>query len=160
MSIHRIIIIITILFLAGCSATGPKYTELHKQPLDGKSEIVIYRLSQFAASGGCYRVKVDDKQIGILANGGYVRKIVEPGSHKVSIVLRSGLDLVIETKPNETNYIQYNIGVSGMSAFPIGTIAVVNMDWDVSLVDVPKNQGLNTVSNLRQSLKTNTCMSE
>ena len=157
---YRPMLIIATFLLSACSATGPKYSELQKQPLDGKSEIVVYRLSQLAASGGCYRVKVDGVQVGILANGGYVRKIVDPGNHKVSIMLREGLDLEINTQPNETNYIQYNIGVSGMSAFPIGTISVVNMEWDVSLVDTPKDYGLKTVSSLRQSLKSHTCMSE
>ena len=155
-----IVLIFVVILLSACSATGPKYSALPKQPLNGKSEIVVYRLSQLAASGGCYRVNVDGESIGILANGGYVRRIVEPGSHKISIVLREGLDLDIDTKPDETNYIQYDIGVNSMSAFPIGTISVVNIAWDVSLVDTPKDYGLNTVNNLRQSLKTHTCMSE
>lgn len=129
-------------------------------PLDGKSAIVVYRLSQLAASGGCYRVDIDDSHIGILANGGYLRQVVEPGKHKVSIVLRESLDLEIETKPNETNYIQYNIGLQSMSAFPAGTLFVVNADWNVSLVDMQKEYGERIVSNLRQSLKTHTCMSE
>ena len=160
MSIFRILIVTSLLFLSACSATGPRYSELPEEPLEGKSEIVVYRLSQLAASGGCYRVSIDDTPIGILANGGYVRKIVPPGKHKVSIILKDSLDLEIEAKPNETNYIQYNIGLGGMSAFPVGTLSVVNMDWNVSLVDVPKDHGKKTVSNLRQSLKTHTCMSE
>ena len=149
-----------IFLLSACSASGPRYSELPKEPLNGRAEIIVYRLSQIAASGGCYRVEIDDSRIGILANGGYLRQIVEPGKHKVSIVLREDLDLEIETKPNETNYIQYNIGLAGMSAFPLGTLSVVNMDWNVSLVDTPKDHGLKTVRNLRQSLKTHTCMSE
>lgn len=104
LSVFRITIIAMIFLLSACSASGPRYSELPKEPLNGRAEIIVYRLSQIAASGGCYRVEIDDSRIGILANGGYLRQIVEPGKHKVSIVLREDLDLEIETKPNETNY--------------------------------------------------------
>jgi len=149
-----------LVILTGCSASGIKYQDLVQTELNGQSEIIVYRKSQLAASGGCYRVNVDGKEIGILANGGYLRKTVDPGKHTVSIVLRKGLDLEVETIKDTKSYIEYTIGVSNMSVFPIGTISVVNMGWDVALVDTPKDHGLKTVMNLRESLKTHTCMSE
>ena len=147
------------IFLSACSASGIKYSEIVQTELNGQSEIIVFRKSQLAASGGCYRINVDGKEIGILANGGYLRKMVEPGKHVVSISLKE-LDFEIETIENTKSFVEYNIGLNGMSAFPIGVISVVSMDWNVAFVDTPKDYGLKAVSNLRESLKTHTCMSE
>lgn len=156
----RIFSVLLVMSIVGCSATGPRYHELDKKPLNGKSEIVVYRIKQFGASGGCYRVIINDEQIGILASGGYLRAIVDPGKYSIWTSAAEDILLEVETKPDQVNYIQLNIGVAGVSAFSVGYASVVNMNWNVSLVDVPKEYGLEAVSNLRQSLKTHTCMSK
>lgn len=146
--------------LCGCSATGQKYSELAPVVSTGKSELVIYRKSQIAASGGCYRIKVDGKEVGILANGGYLRKFVEPGKHIVTAVIGKDLDLEIQTTENSQNFILLSIGLSGISGFPVGTVSVVNASWNVGLVDTPKDFGVKAVQELRESTTTNTCMSK
>ena len=51
------------IFLSACSASGIKYSEIVQTELNGQSEIIVFRKSQLAASGGCYRINVDGKEI-------------------------------------------------------------------------------------------------
>ena len=156
----NVLIIFLVAFVCGCSATGQKYSELAPVVTGGKSEIVIYRKSQMAASGGCYRVKLDGEQIGILQNGGYLRKFVEPGKHTITAVIEKDLNIEIETKENSQNFIFLNIGLAGLSAFPIGTVSVVNASWNVALIDTPQEFGAKAVQELRESTTLSTCMSK
>ena len=143
-----VLIVFFTIILSACSASGIKYSEIVQTELNGQSEIIVFRKSQFAASGGCYRINVDGKEIGILANGGYLRKRVAPGKHVVSIT-QQDLALEIETKQNMKSFVEYNIGLNGMSVLPIGVISAVSMDWNVAFVDTPKDYGLQAVSTLR-----------
>lgn len=78
------LLLVSIVALQGCSATGPKFTNVANVDT-GESLIYIYRNSAFLKALTYPFVYVDGKEIGPLRNGGYLKSVVEPGEHEVVI---------------------------------------------------------------------------
>lgn len=71
--------------LSGCvSATGPSFKEVTTTP-SNKSLIYIYRPDYFRGCGLRYPVFIDNQQIGLLSNRGYLYSEVEPGQHTIKV---------------------------------------------------------------------------
>ena len=69
--------------LTGCGALGPKFKPTQIEP--GKGIIYIYRPGQpYPADAMPYVVMIDEQDVGVLKNKGYLFKQVAPGRHIVS----------------------------------------------------------------------------
>lgn len=81
--------VLSVLFITGCVATGPKFTRESLAELTGnQSQIFIMRQSQFMEGGTYPLVFVDGKEAGELMNGSYLVVNTAPGEHEV--VVESG----------------------------------------------------------------------
>lgn len=72
--------------LFACAATGVRYTDIPPVQGEGKAQVVIFRESNFSGGGACYQTFLDDKSLGFLANGGFLRETINAGEHKVSLL--------------------------------------------------------------------------
>ena len=82
----------------------------------------------------------------------------QPSKHSITAVIENDLNIEIETKENSQHFIFLSIGLAGVSAFPVGTVSVVDASWSVGLFDTPKEFGKNAVQELRESTTASTCM--
>ena len=101
---RRICILLSIIFLTGCSASGLKFTESKFTQNPKQTEIYIFRLNKFVAAGSCYEIGLNENVIGVLGNGGFIRKEVSPGESIISVPMTddSNLALKFDGKKNET----------------------------------------------------------
>jgi hypothetical protein len=108
-----------ILILAGCAAGGEKYREMPSSANAGKSQMVLFRKSQFANGGQCFVVKVDGAEIGTLSNGGYLRAWVTPGPHRVTmrvrVVTRDEIYLDWNAEADGTKFFEYAVSNRGVA---------------------------------------------
>lgn len=77
--------VLALLILAGCTATGPKFSEYNAglKPEPGKALIYVYRVStQMKGSGGTTPIVAGGQLIGELHTGGYLTHQMEPGMHQ------------------------------------------------------------------------------
>ena len=148
---------LSLVFLFGCSATGEKYSSSQVSLQNGNSEIVIYREGKLSASGSDFCVKIGDESFGVLKNGGYLRTSLAPGKHTISLPFSNELEIELEVKEGETEYVEFTIGLSSLYVIPIGTIASVSMSWDMSLVNTSANYSLEKLVKLRESEYSNNC---
>lgn len=70
--------------LAGCGATGAKFSEI-KSPPSSTGAIYVYRLSNFVAGASAPILVIDGKEVANLRNGGYIRRELAPGHHVVEL---------------------------------------------------------------------------
>ncbi|WP_111979540.1 DUF2846 domain-containing protein [Algibacillus agarilyticus] len=79
-----IILISTALFLLGCNATGPKFTEL--ESLDtNQAKVYVYRPWAMLDGAAAPTVQVDGSDRFDLSNGGYEIITLTPGIHKLTV---------------------------------------------------------------------------
>ena len=73
-----------LVLLAGCAANGPKYTnsiDISKE----KGNLYIYRPYALLSGGLSANVFVDDKLMGTLKNGGYIKLSLTSGGHSIRV---------------------------------------------------------------------------
>ncbi len=88
--------IVMLLAVSGC-ATGPTFSGL--EPVSpGKSQIYFLRAGMLFGSGMTFDLLVDDKQVGTLANGGFIPVAVSPGRH----VLSAQTSMIVRTAERKT----------------------------------------------------------
>ncbi len=146
------------ILITGCSATGPKYSELEATDLREKSEIIIFRESKLGAAGSSFCVTINNKPIGILKNGGFLRASVEPGNNLISMPLNNDkLELDIKSRIANSTFVEFTIGLADMLVLPIGTITSINMSWDMSLRVTPEEYGLTKLNKIHESDYINVC---
>lgn len=146
-----------LLLLFGCSATGTKFRELVPAKLNGMSEIIIYHESKIVASGSSFCTKVNGESIGTLENGGYLRAEVGPGNQNISMPFSKELSVKFESKPDQTRYIEFTVGLSGLRILPIGTIIAVSTSWNMALVVTDEAYSKGELSGLRESTRSSDC---
>ena len=148
-------------FLCSCSATGPRYSEIPEVNLSGKSEIIIFRESKFVASVSKYCINIDGKTIGVLSNGGFLRVVVEHGSHLISIpsIIRKSppTELQIETTENGKTYLLHSIDLASMFVIPIGNFTAISSSWDKKLAEMPEEYWLANSAKFREAKNTDVC---
>jgi hypothetical protein len=78
-----LLIALLIPLLAGCFASGPKFSSITLR--DDQAVVFVYRPSrnQMGSTVGL-NIKVDGKSIGTLLDNGYLQEIITPGKHEVS----------------------------------------------------------------------------
>lgn len=114
--------------LAGCAATGPKYSGV-PEPTPGHGTLVVYRIKQALNSGGWTRIRVDGKTGDkSLKCGGYAVYSLAPGPHEVkfpySILWPWGCKWTANILPGENLYYRVGFGLDG--AQKVGATFVVN----------------------------------
>jgi hypothetical protein len=72
------------LIAGGCAATGERFTGL-QSPSSSEALLVLYRLDLFRAGGNSLKVFVDDKEIGILRNAGWISARIAPGHRSITV---------------------------------------------------------------------------
>lgn len=146
-----------VFLITACAANGPRYNDTSAMTLAGQSEIVVYRKKQFAASASCYRIRIDGELLGSLESGSYLKKMVPAGQHTVSVDLGDGISLPIKTTENAKNYILLDMSIKDVSTFGVGTAHIVDLNWNVGLIDVPSDMAIPIVTMLNGS---STCVFE
>mgnify|MGYP000448132402 CR=1 FL=1 len=90
------------ILLSGCSAKGPVYETAPQQSLTNQSEVILFRIKKFAASGSAPCTKVNGNSYGLLKNSGFLRIPVNPGSNVISMPLDDVLTITLDTAPKTT----------------------------------------------------------
>lgn len=156
----KFVLLLVVISLCGCAAKGAFYKDVRTQAMNGKSSITIFRKKQFADGGSCYTVWVDGKSVGVLGNGGFIEVLLEPGEHVVTIPHLDGKILRSEAvlAENQAYYVEYNSRATGVSAIPIGSMAVTSVSFNFALSPVPETYALGLLEGLRDSSKKVSCM--
>jgi hypothetical protein len=115
--IYLSLIVLLLIFLQGCSATGPKFSSVSYV---GPNEtlIYVYRNSAFLKGGTYPFVYIDGEEIGPLKNGGYVKASVPPGEHRVTIDgqifpgdwMQKPINLYVKTSSEKPTFIKLWLG--------------------------------------------------
>ncbi|MDF2367822.1 DUF2846 domain-containing protein [Sneathiella sp.] len=98
------------LILVGCTATGPKFSELNAglKPEPGKALVYVYRIStQMKGSGGTTPFVAGGQLVGELHTGGYLTHQMEPGIHKFHTDgMYVDQEFLLEVVEGETYYLK------------------------------------------------------
>ena len=78
-------VMVALVLLAGCSATGPAFQEAATTPKD-KATVYVYRPSSLVNSGNAPNLFVNEVDHGPLWNAGYIPLSLPPG--EISVVLK------------------------------------------------------------------------
>lgn len=120
------------LLLSGCIASGPSFQPEAFVP-PNKSVVYAYRPMALVAIGECWRVYVDETQLGCINAGGYFRYELEPGRHTMGKKSAIGgpmhHPLEIETQGGKSYFVK----------------VVVN-----DMANIPENQALLEIGKTRQ----------
>jgi len=129
--------VLSLILLSGCSASGPMYKPSEISS-DKNAMIYVYRPSQFVNGGGYPEIKINNKSIGPLKNGGYLYKEVEAGKYTV---LSEGnimnwnfpdINVPVILKQGETAYLRL-LSSASTSAI-VGSMVYMGRDSNLHLV--------------------------
>ena len=110
---NRICFLITLVFLTGCAASGPPFTNEDSNDVN-KSTVYIYRVSDKFQQAGWPNIFVNGEKVFALKNGGYGVLYIQKGKYSIEArgsmlttnwVLDDGI-IELNAAPNETYYIQ------------------------------------------------------
>lgn len=156
----KIYLLLITFLLTACAAGGQLYKEIQQPNLEGKSSVVVFRKKQFADGGSCYTVYVDNKPVGVWGNGGFIRVILAPGEHKISIPHMNGNTLAANANlvANQQAYLEYNSVLTGVNVIPLGTAAIANTSFNFALTPVSEDYADTLLPNLKDSSTKVSCM--
>ena len=117
---------IGVLVLSGCAATGERFSGL-RPPSSGDAQIVLYRPDLFRAGGSSLKVYVDDRELGVLRNAGWLASRVDPGERSITIDQRfefgKKTSMPIVAKAGETAVIRVLPGgMTGVFVLPVAPV--------------------------------------
>ena len=78
--IRGLLITAALAFLSSCGAGGAKFSGLEK-PAKDTAQVYFYRPSSFLQSGNYPNIIINDKKIGELKTGGYLKVVLPEGEH-------------------------------------------------------------------------------
>jgi hypothetical protein len=79
-----LIAMLFVLLISGCAASGPKYLAETDASVDS-GNLVVYRPYRFTSGGAYANVYIDEKKVGVLKNGGYLKLGVGSGAHTLRV---------------------------------------------------------------------------
>jgi len=152
--------IICFVLLVGCGARGPAYSEMATVELNNKSAIIVFRKDQFVDGGSCYGVRINGKEIGVLANGGFLRVLVEPGQNDILIphVNDKKLNIAVTAELGKTTYVEYSSLLEDIYIIPVGSFAATNARFHNTLAQVKSEYAISELQNLKDSSGKPSCM--
>jgi hypothetical protein len=71
-------------FLSGCAATGQNFPGF-RTPSGESALIVVYRPDLFRAGGQAVKIAVDEQEVGVLRNAGWISIPVSPGERAIKL---------------------------------------------------------------------------
>lgn len=154
---RKVVLVVLIFVLTGCAASGAYFRSDSVKNLGEKSEIIVYRMGKVSASGSNFCTKINGDSLGVLQNGGFLRKKLEPGTHTVTMPWDESLTIEVSTEPGKVSYVEFTIGLDGMGVLPIGTVTAVSMSWNMALISKKPAESLRALSTLRESTYSTTC---
>lgn len=117
------LLMIGMLTITGCVASGPKFS--YVEPADSSSTIYIYRPYSFVGSAASPNIYFDGSKQGRLDTGGYIPIVTSPGDHEI-VVGRLGSDnpnwgpdnftMPITIVQNSEYFLRFETDSSGASA--------------------------------------------
>ncbi|MDQ7048848.1 MAG: hypothetical protein Q9M92_04605 [Enterobacterales bacterium] len=114
------------------------------------SEVVILRPSQFAAGATAYCVLIDNQSLGYLSNGGYLKILLTPGIHRISMP-DLHTDLKITTENNKISFVLFNVNLNYIAPIQTGSQLLVDSNWSTGLKVLSEKEGLRMVKQLREA---------
>lgn len=152
-----IILVAICVISTGCASGGALYSDKPFTDSSSSAQIIIFRKHQFTGGGACYKVLLDKKDSGVLANGGFIVFDVEPGFHRLS-VQDEKLGLDINAEAGKRHYVEYSISLSELGAMPVGTATSVTIGFDFYLAHVTSTYAMQMLPKLKDSSVKFTCM--
>lgn len=124
------LIIVCLIALSGCSASGPAYSQYQSQEANS-SVVYIYRPSKSVNCCVAPAVYIDGQKKNSLKNGGYVVYELEPGAHVVAVGDgKYGFeksDLQLDLSAGESYYLKWVIGpLENFSELVLASVAGVS----------------------------------
>ncbi len=117
MRVSIIGLLVGLLFVGGCATLGPVYQKVEKIP-DNMGLVYIYRPSSFIGGGVSYDVKVGERVITTLYNGGYYPYFAKPGELELWARTEAKSSVTLDVKPGETYYVKGTVGVGFLVGRP------------------------------------------
>lgn len=120
----KLTVALTLLMLAllsGCTSLGPIYQKVDTLPED-KGLVYIYRPNSFVGGGVSYDVKVGEKPIMTLYNGGYYPYFSSPGEVEFWAKSESRSAVTIDVETGKTYFLKGTVGVGFLVGRPHLTI--------------------------------------
>ncbi len=153
--IKRIIVLLGIVFLTSCAASGPKFQE--KTITNATNAIIyVYRPSKTVNCCVAPKVYLNKVPTADLKNGGYIAVEVPAGKHEVTVGDGSyGFTpekLMLSLNSGESVYLKWVIG--GLTQFDImavGNVAVGTSAREYFLLQFPKEKAIIEISELKLS---------
>jgi hypothetical protein len=102
--------IVCIILISGCATLGPKFAKIEKVP-DGTALVYIYRPSSIMGMTVSYDVKVGEKVIATLHDGGYFPYYVKPGELELWAKTETRAAVTLRVKAGEVHYVKGTVGV-------------------------------------------------
>ena len=109
---RSILSVLAFVILAGCTATGPTFSEQSSatpdlKPEPGKALVYVYRLDQFRGSGVTSPFLDNGQQVGSLNRGGYITFQTDPGMHEFRTdVIAVDEPLTLDVVEGQTYYLK------------------------------------------------------
>lgn len=107
----EIIAIIVCLYLSGCTASGPRFSQINTPP-DQMSQIYIYRPWAYTSGGVGLPIIHNGEQLPYpLRNQGYLNYFAQAGHHKMHVNSQGTVDRVLEfdSKAGQTYFVKLTI---------------------------------------------------
>src|SRR5437773_3543713 len=136
--------LVPLIALAGCATppSGPLFTELRPAAVDS-CVLYMYRLSKFPAGGHAPTLVVDGKSDVGVKNGGYLRRELSCGSHRLELLpmpLSDFKAIQLETtlEKGKTKFLRYTVDHLGSNMIPVGVSpgVVFTHKWRTAVEDV------------------------
>ncbi|ROS01099.1 uncharacterized protein DUF2846 [Sinobacterium caligoides] len=151
MSIYKILSLIVVVAISGCTgASGPKFTQT-VTPDDGEAALYIYREARFFQKLVYPKVVIDNEVEHNLRNGGYNLTLLSPGEHIVETRQAGGWTLNypaigLDLKPGSTTYLKLIIVGAGVDLSSYGGGLGGAVMGDAVLVKVPNERAIEEIS--------------
>lgn len=131
-------LILSLSLFTGCAATGQSFSGF--QSISDKSAvIVIYRPDLFRAGGQSVKVSVDNKEVGVLRNAGWLSFPTTDGEHSITLderfrLWQKGTVLKVEAKQGEQIALRVLPGgMTGIFPMPSGPVTTFG-PWTIQQV--------------------------
>lgn len=138
--------------MGGCAASGAPFSGLPAASA-GEAQLVLYRPDLFRAGGASLKVFIDDHEIGVLRNAGWLASRVEPGERSITIDQRFEFkrktSMLVITKPGETTVVRVLPGgMTGLFLLPAGPVVTFG-PW--TMQQVTREVGEAEMADLKRS---------
>ena len=111
--------------IVGCAAPGPRFAGVAETP-PNLSDVYIYRVSHFFATGQPFSVSVDDKPAGEIFNASYLLIRIPPGLHTLAVspgALAKTSRITVDAKAGRTSFYEFDF-VAG----PLANVYFIGSD--------------------------------